>query len=449
MLTSCIKIYKLFTNIMNNNKSKFSRELFVPIINYVKNQEFDKALEQLENISDQNPDIINRYRGTIYLNKKDWKNSLKNYQKISDENRSFEILNNIGVSLYKLGRFSEASTQFKMSIDKNSSFLPAYENLSITYKLMGNYELSIKYILNSLKLNPKNNKLKNQLIDIFNYHDSKIFNNSIINLNNQIKNLNLKKQKNKLIESSSIKKILNNSEEILKTSDVNFNYSETQIFRKNKSNLNCKRHLSIFAKHNIIPRFCFDCYKVQLTLVSVLDLIKIYFYFNDLDLKNNNIRKCVVELRKGVSGNYKGYIFTNSIEEAKNISDIIYNDLRTDEINLKKIEIKHGCTEYYENYNLYKNVEKNITDKLYKNEWAKIEDEFDKEYFTIENIQERKFDNTINKFNLSDFLIIKNWLLYARALDDNSYKEIFSHEIKIDRLSKIEKDKISLRKIDK
>ena len=37
MLTSCIKIYKLFTNIMNNNKSKFSRELFVPIINYVKN----------------------------------------------------------------------------------------------------------------------------------------------------------------------------------------------------------------------------------------------------------------------------------------------------------------------------------------------------------------------------------------------------------------------------
>ena len=84
-------------------------------------------------------------------------------------NYHFDISNNIGVVLYKLGRFLEASTMFEQAITFNNKYIPAYENLALTQKLLGNYELSINYILQGLKLMPNNNKIKNYLIDILNY----------------------------------------------------------------------------------------------------------------------------------------------------------------------------------------------------------------------------------------------------------------------------------------
>ena len=76
---------------------------------------------------------------------------------------------------------------------------------------------------------------------------------------------------------------------------------------------------------------------------SILDLIKLYFYFNNVNLKNNNIRKCVVELRKNVSGNYKGYVFSDSLQDAKEIKEILKNELQNEKINLNKI----GEFKYY------------------------------------------------------------------------------------------------------
>ena len=82
-----------------------------------------------------------------------------------------------------------------------------------------------------------------------------------------------------------------------------------------------------------------------------------YFYFNKINLKNNNIRKCMIELRENVKGNYKGYLYARSLDEAKDIKQIIENGLINEKIISEKIEIKHGCTEYYEQYKLYKNTD--------------------------------------------------------------------------------------------
>jgi len=430
---------------MKNNKTSLSNELFIPIINYIKSKKFDEALVLLEKLSDQNPNIINSFKGSIYLNKKDWENSLYYYQKISNEEKNFKILNNIGFCLFKLGRFTEASTKYKQSIDYNNTFIPAYENLIISYKLIGNYELSIKYILQALNLMPNNQKLKNYLIDICNYYKPKIYENSIINTNDQISELDVLNKKNTLIQNSSIKNILGKSEEILKKNYTTFNYPETQIYRKNKLNLNCERHFGIFNKYKIIPKFCFSCYKVQITLNNVLDLLKLYFYFNNLNLEKNNIRKCMIELRKNVGGNYKGYLYASSINEAKNIEKIIKNDLINEKIILNKIEIKHGCTEYYDQYELYKNIDKDVTYEIYQKEWSDIEKEFDQKNLILENNKERIYINTLNKFSLPDYLIIKNWLLYAKIIGDNSYKEVFKFDIKTDHLSKTDIQNIQLR----
>ena len=431
---------------MNSNKSNLSKDQIDAVKLSIQQKKYDRALELLNKISNKesNLDLVNRIRASVYLYKKDWEKSLLYYQKIDNKN-NFNISNNMGVAFYKLGRFVEASAMFKEAISFNNKYIPAYENLSLTQKLLGNYELSINCILQGLKLMPNNNKIKNYLIDILNYFEPLNEENYIINIDKKIRKLD-SLYKKKLINDETIKDILNQSEKILKESNVNFNFNETQIFRRNKVDLNCKRHLDIFTTHKIIPKFCFSCFKVQITLDNILDLIKLYFYFNNVNLKNNNIRKCVVELRKKVDGNYKGYIFSDSLQDAKEIEEKLNNELQNEKIYLNKIEIKRGCTEYYDEFELYKDINQNVYNIIYKEDWTDIEKRFDEKYFISKINDEKVYNNTLNKFNLPDFLIIKNWLLYAKIIDDDSYKKIIKFDINDKNFDQFQKEQIKLRK---
>ena len=431
---------------MNSNKSNLYKDQINAVKLSIQQKKYDRALELLNTISNKesNLDLVNRIRASVYLYKKDWEKSLLYYQKIDNKN-NFNISNNMGVAFYKLGKFVEASAMFKEAISFNNKYIPAYENLSLTQKLLGNYELSINCILQGLKLMPNNNKIKNYLIDILNYFEPLNEENYIINIDKKIRKLDSLNKK-KLINNETIKDILNQSEKILKESNVNFNFNETQIFRRNKVDLNCKRHLDIFTTHKIIPKFCFSCFKVQITLDNILDLIKLYFYFNNVNLRNNNIRKCVVELRKKVDGNYKGYIFSDSLQDAKEIEEKIKNELQNEKIYLNKIEIKRGCTEYYDEFELYKDINQNVYNTIYKEDWTDIEKRFDEKYFISKINDEKVYNNTLNKFNLSDFLIIKNWLLYAKIIDDDSYKKIIKFDINDKNFDQFQKEQIKLRK---
>jgi len=431
---------------MNSNKSNLSKDQIDAVKLSIKQKKYDRALELLNTISNKesNLDLVNRIKGSVYLYKKDWEKSLLYYQKIDNKN-NFNISNNMGVAFYKLGKFVEASAMFKEAISFNNKYIPAYENLSLTQKLLGNYELSINCILQGLKLMPNNNKIKNYLIDILNYFEPLNEENYIINIDKKIRKLDSLNKK-KLINDETIKDILNQSEKILKESNVNFNFNETQIFRRNKIDLNCKRHLDIFTTHKIIPKFCFSCFKVQITLDNILDLIKLYFYFNNVNLKNNNIRKCVVELRKKVDGNYKGYIFSDSLQDAKEIEEKLNNELQNEKIYLNKIEIKRGCTEYYDEFELYKDINQNVYNIIYKEDWTDIEKRFDEKHFISKINDEKVYNNTLNKFNLTDFLIIKNWLLYAKIIDDDSYKKIIKFDINDKNFDQFQKEQIKLRK---
>ena len=432
---------------MKNYKSDVTEKLFIPVVELIKLKKFDEALKLLENLSDQNSDIVNKLKGSIYLNKKEWDKSLFYFKKISNESKNSKIFNNIGVSLYKLGRYSDAINEFNQSIAINNTFLSAYENISLSYKQLGNYNLSIEFSLKALNLSPKNIKMQNNLIEIFNYFKPNKLENLIINLNDQICELD-KLTINNLIEKSFIANVLEKSEKFLQKSNLKFLYPETQIYRRNKINLNCDRHFGIFNKHKVIPKYCFSCYKVQINLKNVYDLINLYFYFNRISLENNNIRKCMVELRKNVVGNYKGYLYARSIEEAKSLKKKIKQDLIKSQMNFEKIEIKHGCTEYYKEFELFKSIEENTTNKIYQKEWEVIEKEFDEKNSINEINKEKIFDNTLNRYNLSDFLIIKNWILYAKILNDNSYQEIFKYSVNINHMSIKDIENIRMRTIN-
>ena len=54
--------------------------------------------------------------------------------------------------------------------------------------------------------------------------------------------------------------------------------------------------------------------------------------------------------------------------------------------------------------------------------------------------------STINKYNLTDFLIIKNWFSYADLIGDKSYMDIFDFKIDTNYLSESQIKKIISRK---
>ena len=97
----------------------------------------------------------------------------------------------------------------------------------------------------------------------------------------------------------------------------------SQAYRFNSKNLNCSRHVQIFNKNNIIPKFCFNCYKVQVDAEDVIDLIKLQLFFDKEKLLQDHTRKCMVELRDQFPGFYKGIIYCETYEEVKYLSEKI------------------------------------------------------------------------------------------------------------------------------
>ena len=194
--------------------------------------------------------------------------------------------------------------------------------------------------------------------------------------------------------------------------------------KENKLAPNCKRHHKIFNAHNIIPEYCFSCYKVQIEPETVIDLIKLYIIFDNIEFQNNNIRKCTIELRPSIPGNYKSLIYCKTIEEAENISEQISNIIENKISKKIYLKIKRGCSEFAIKFPKYNNLKTDLM--MYDNSWKNYENIFDKENLDV--LFEKKIRPTIKGITLFDAIVIRNWLAFAKIIGDNSYKLISNRE---------------------
>ena len=421
------------------------------IIQNLKEGNLDSSLEKIRkiNITNSNKNLVYKLFASIYFKKRNWENSIKYYQKIlSFEEKKFGTYNNIGVALFNLGKINESIKINKKAIVENPNFDLAYNNIGICYNELGAYEEAAKYFSQALTLNDDNYIAKSNLINLFLVVSIEEKNrHPLIKINNKIKNINNKITINSSINLEHVKGILNESDNIIKTYQKEFNYNETQLYRKNSTNLNCKRHFEVFNKFNIIPKYCFACYKIQINLGNVVDLIKLFLIFDNLSLKNNNIRKCITETRNNIPGNYKGYIYCNGIDEAEEIFDKI-SDI-TNRIKFEKIKIiiKHGCSEFYESYPDYKEINvKNGKQMEYNENWKEKELIIDNKTPIRNKLDKKKIHKSLKGINLSDILIIKNWICYANLIGDFSYKDIYYKEAKSSFISKILEPQLAFRK---
>ena len=154
----------------------------------------------------------------------------------------------------------------------------------------------------------------------------------------------------------------------------------------------------------------------------------------------------MVEIRKEIKGNYKGYIYCNEIKEA----DIIMKDIKNKLINQKiidfKITIKHGCSEFYATHPKFKKVSFNNQEVMgYKQEWKDKENLIDSREPQRLKIDKKIYFQSLNGINLSDILIINNWIDYAETIGDNSYKKLLKKKIQSNRINNLLKNQLKFR----
>ena len=420
------------------NKKYISQNI-QEIIDDLNSKNFEKVIKKIELLSEKKTDVNFEF----------WKEQIEIYEKsFLKKIDKFKLFINIGVIFFKLGKITDSINFYKFSIQDNPNFSLAYNNLGISYLEIGMFEKAAENFEIAFKLNTNDISAQKHLINILNLvipNDNKY--EGIIKLNYKIntliKNLKIKNY----FDTENIKKILNLSNNLIDNFENDLVFNETQIFRKNSTNLNCLRHFKVFNEFNIIPEFCFSCYKIQINLFTVVDLIKLYFIFDNINLIKNNMRKCMVETRNQIRGNYKGYIYCTGLEEAKGILELIKKEIKLANLNKFKIAIKHGCSEFYQSYPEYEKINFDGEQIMkYNQNWSEKEKLVD-ERIPKRNDKDKKIWGTYVKgINLSDVLIINNWMNYADIIGDFSYKKIFENTIKSNFLNKILENQVEFRK---
>lgn len=206
-----------------------------------------------------------------------------------------------------------------------------------------------------------------------------------------------------------------------------------QIFRGGAINfpIGCSRHFEVFNEFNIIPKYCFDCFKVLVFPRNVVELFKLLMIFEKISLPNDNIRKCMVEFREQSSGTYKGFVYCKGLDEGNEVCKIIRKAVSQDISPQVGVSLKRGCSEYALSYPRYAEVKPARLLMQYKKEWQSREDSFDKNSVVIREPIHDANDNAANfsangskKYTQKEVLYMQYWLCYAATIGDTSYLSI-------------------------
>jgi hypothetical protein len=392
------------------------------IENLINKKKFKEALVQinaLELKKSENFKLLN-LKGLVYLRLNEFNNSINCFTAaLLIKKNSFLTLFYRSTSYIEIGEYHKS---LKDLVDAEAINPLSHEisfNMGFVYSNLGKNDEAIKYYQKTLKLKNDYTSAQENLIKKLNEVNSIKDNEDNITRSHLIVNkFKYKYNKSLIITDEEIKSLFKNVTEKIKNKDISI--TQTQIFKKNNINLNCERHFKIFNNFEIIPKFCFSCFKVSIKFKNVIDLIKLYLVFDNVNFLNNNIRKCMIELRPKIEGNYKGFIYCSSLNEANEIKNeirkIIENKIGDDFI----IEVKRGCTEFSEKYPKYQNLENEVMN--YNKDWMKYEEIIDGKFpkFKVYNNNEK----TIKGISLSDILVVKNWLYFAKISGDQSYKKI-------------------------
>ena len=360
-----------------------------------------------------------------YLKSHKFDDAIKILKKIIlDDQNNFNLYHLRGICYLKLSKYEEAKKDFEKTISLKENFPEVYNNLGFLYFTLGQNNLAIDNFLKSIEIKSNFERGIFGLIKSLSHYHETIENNSIfITKHNQLNKIKINYSKDDYIENSTIENLLKSINEIIDNNFINLKFNNTQIYRRSKSDLDCTRHKKVFNTYQVIPEFCFGCYKVQIESENLIDFIKVYLIFDNVELENNNTRKSMIETRPKMSGNYKSLIYCSTIEEAESIKSRILKITKNNLNKVLNIKVKRGCTEYGMKYPEYDYLEGEIMN--FKPDWKNYENLIDQNFPDL--ILDRKIVPTIKGITLNDALVFQNWIKYANLIGDETSKNIKSY----------------------
>ena len=411
----------------------------IPIL--IKNNKFLEAIKGLDNLNDTEKRTANFFflKGISYLYLSEFNEAKINFSSaldLDDQNPNFYFYRSYTLS--KMNRYEESIEDLKKAISLKPNAAEFYNNIASYYQKIGLNEEAINYFVKSLEKNKNSKEALDGLLSVMSQtKDINVFNSNMVLAHNELNKIKIKYNSNNYIDDKNIKNLLNTTNTIIEKYIDKIQFNRVQTYRENQLSPNCNRHLKIFKTHNVIPEYCFGCYKIQIEVKNVIELMKLYLVFDQFKFENNNSRKCMIELRPKIPGEYKGLIFCKSINECEiilqDLSIILFKNFNK-KLNCK---IKRGCSEYAIKYPEYNRLDESAM--IYKNDWKNIENNFDKK--NPDMIFNKKLSPTINGITLFDSLVFRNWLAFARMIGDESYKELCDKDF----YSKFVEEKIKLK----
>jgi tetratricopeptide (TPR) repeat protein len=423
----------------------------------LKNQgNLDAAIDNYKKALDLKPNYVEAYfnMGNLLKDKGDFEAAIDSYKKALEIKSDYpEAYYNMGIALKNQGNLDAAIDSYKKVLELKPHYVEAYFNMGNILKDKGDFEAAIESYNNALEIDPDYVEVNNNLgiafkdkgdfeaaIDSFNkaleinpdyveakenllsliasYSPQKENLNLIVKVNEEISKIKIRGNILKIISDDQVVNLFSRSEDCITSFGLELKTKQSQVFRYNSVNLDCTRHKSIFDKNEIIPEFCFGCYKVEVEPRSIIELIKLFIVFDQLELVENNTRKCMVELRPEISGFYKGLIFCSGLKQANLIADHLDKIIKQSIGLGLSSSVKRGCSEYAISYPDYKKINQSGPQLMnFNNDWKVFEDSHDRKNSIYFKKTVRK---SLNGLNLSDILIIRNWIDYAKGINDPS-----------------------------
>ena len=355
------------------------------------------------------------------------KEALIEAKSLANQHPNVSVIYNIyGMINNVLGNWEQSVICFSKAIKLNPAYADAHYNLGIALDSLGRLEEAILSYTKAIELKPNYPKFYEGLIRILTFYNPEKPNlNPCVIANKLLQTINYSYDSNKQISDDDVITFFQRCNNVILENINNLNVNETEIFRSFTIDLKCDRHFQVFNTFNVIPEYCFGCYKVQVEPRNVMELFKLHFVFDKLNLKNNNPRKCMLEMRPKVSGAYKGYIYCFSLSEANEIQNQLTTILNKKINENISITVKRGCSEYGIAYPQYKKINKNNGQLMkYNEEWRSKEKFIDDKLAKRDQSKHRVLRKNLPGATVCDTLIMSNWLVYAKIMGDLSYKKI-------------------------
>ena len=389
---------------------------------FIKLQKFDEAIINFNQAIKINPNYFEAYNnlGNAFIKLQKFDEAIINF------NQAIKIKPNYAQAYYgkayilmKSLKLDEAIINFNQAIKINPNYANAYNSMGSTLNQLGQWEEAINCYTKTLEINPNHKDAHENLINLLTfYNPKKNSSNSIIKTNYLLRSNKFNFDLKNKITDEEIINYYYKTYQILKENLHNDNFDSEQIYRRNTFDLNCDRHFEVFNTYNVIPKFCFGCYKILINPKNIIELFKLYIVFDNLKLEKNNIRKCIIELRPSTGGVYKGFIYCSGLNEAQKIFKDILPIIKTSIGDNLSISIKRGCSEFSVPYPKFKEIDQSMK---YNDAWREKEKQIDEK--NKNKNTEKVLGKTISGITISDALVMRNWLIYAKRINDESYKE--------------------------